>query len=1586
MARSNAIPSGNVYSASPTQSIQQILDANVFASGDVIMVTGVVAGNVTITAADSGVTIIGAPGSQITGNVSVTGNNVSLQRLSITGNVAFTGGDRSALRESNVSGAVTIAGGTGHQLSYNTISTGGVAIGSNSDAAVVRNNHITGGTNGIAIGVATNISIRDNTLSGGTTGIRVQQSSTGEITGNKVAATATALDLDATFTGLIGSNRFSGASVGVRYDFATLLNNNDIDSNVTGVVVSFDSTTNGLGYVAGSQPNRIFSNTTGVALSGRMQIQRISNNTVGVSGSGQLLGLVLELANVIEGNTTGINISGTVQFQRISNNGVGILAGSGQLIAHNIFNGNTTGAQVVGKTDTRIISNTFYTQSGDNIRVTGTSRQTEVRNNILWTANGYDLFVANDSTTGFFSDYNTLYTTGTGKVGYWSKDFTDILDWQEDIYQFDLNSIGTTSINPRQAEPRFVNAAWGDFRLHPQVAGQRFTSPTIDGGDPKTDLALPGTFTNLLTNPSFESGLTGWTALPNGEIQSLPPSPIPFDGATYFKAGGNPTTSLEQIVNLSSQLNATQLSTLDAGGLAVAFGARARSATETPRDKGTLTITFLTASDIAIGQPIVVRAANVDNRWELLGSQSYLPASARKIVFRYEAVRQTGATNDVFLDGAFVSVFSNNLIPDMGAYGNALTDMIATPHLVLRSPDLYKDWERNKPIDIRWDSYGNSQNSAVVIELLQDTAQGPKLLTTITTGTPDNGSYTWIAGNSGIDFGTKGLRIQLSLATNRAVLDRSTEAFATPENTNTFFVNDNLTAGDQYTTAIGSNRNTGKLASSPKPYPNNVTRIYSLGANQSLTIDTGDYAMISPFLISNILGTGDDEGFLMQGSSTGTSTLRHANPLTVAPVVELNTADFMTLRNLSFASGSYGLYVRNQSTNFVGSYLKGVNNTVRGFHIDTGSTVLGLDHLLADGNLGGGIYVNASLVSLTDSVFSNNRSYGIQLHDTGPTLVEGNEVLNNIGNGVHGVYISNSVGGTLVFGNADLTLGRGNRIHDNAASGIVAIGQVNVVGNLVYNHFATSQTGITVNSGATAKRNIVRDNYYGIYSNGGEISENRSYRNLDAGIYPDFGTQVLRNVVYSNAIGIRGQSSYSGNLVNNLIYGNSLYGVLFTSSGSNGGSPSIVNNTVYQPLGDAIRLQSNSRNVNVRNNVLWVNAGYDLNIAGDSQTGFQSDYNNLFVTGTGMVATWQNVDRPTLSAWRTTAFTDANSLSIDPQFVNLLGADGLLGYSSAVNDGRDDDFHEKSLNGSFHSVSFAPVATANGLGLPAWLSNPANPVADGATSPLIDRGSPSDSFASEPAPNGGFINIGAFGGTNQASISPLEYVTVTTPDGGEVWPQSQVFPIRWRSHNTAATTFQIELYRNGNPTPITTIATNAPNSGLFNWTVPSSVAPATDYIIRVTRNDAPFLFDVSNTPFTISAPINLYYVNDNTVQSGDITTAVGVDTNSGLDPNNPKSSISAILNAYVMKPGDTILVDAGTYNLSTTLILNAAASGIRIEGYHDPAFPTRGTTFNRGNTSLVAIELQNADNITFDHLTITGGLYGIYASTTSDSD
>ena len=44
-------------------------------------------------------------------------------------------------------------------------------------------------------------------------------------------------------------------------------------------------------------------------------------------------------------------------------------------------------------------------------------------------------------------------------------------------------------------------------------------------------------------------------------------------------------------------------------------------------------------------------------------------------------------------------------------------------------------------------------------------------------------------------------------------------------------------------------------------------------------------------------------------------------------------------------------------------------------------------------------------------------------------------------------------------------------------------------------------------------------------------------------------------------------------------------------------------------------------------------------------------------------------------------------------------------------------------------------------------------VLDNATSPCVDAGDPMDDPSNEPIPNGGFINMGTYGGTRYASMS-----------------------------------------------------------------------------------------------------------------------------------------------------------------------------------------------------------------------------------------
>ena len=835
----------------PKRTLQAILSdaAHPLSPGDVILIdAGIYAGASFTGAASTGVLVLGstAEPAEFATSIRLNGvTQVTLSGLRLSEGARLQSSSQAVVQNNDIRGSgVVVIGGTANQVIHNEFGASGVGVTltGNSSNSVVASNVMRGGFGGVvlksnnSLQAATDVSTQGQSLVGVSLGLSIESPAQGRISGNRIQGGSGGINILQSFSGSIIDNEISGMGTGINYAAPALVGSNRVHDNLVGITSSVNSTSTGLGYYGVTQPNFIYNNATGVLLqNGTVQNQIIWGNAKGIVGTGSLIANDIDHANTITRNSLGVDFSGTVEMQRFERNAVGIHPYFGQLIAHNTLNDNALGIDVSGVNDVRIFSNTMVTAGGTNVRIVGSSKQTEIRDNILWTDNGYDIYVDNNSTGGYYSDYNSLVGGPAGKLVYWTKDFADILDWQEDVHQSDLHSVGTTVLDARAGMPQFLSRSLGDFRVFDLTARLDFTSPSVDIADRTTDQSRASDFVNLLSNPSFETGLTGWTATPSGTTATT--NPVAYDGTSYFSAASNPTTTIQQTVDL---ITAGFLPTqIDAFAYTANFGARVRSAAESPADRGTLRVSFLDVNGVAIGSPTVINAANLNDRWEEISSSAYLPLGTRKIQFSYSSVRQTGSTNDAFLDHTFVSLTPRATGTDAGSTGNTVLDTAQSPHVRVTTPDLYKDWERDKPIDIRWDSFGNTNNSLVVIDLLQDTPQGPVLVTNLTTGTPDDGVFTWIAANSGVNYNTKGLRIQVSLATNPTITDRSSEAFTVPENTNTFFVNDKSLSGDQFTSAIGNNRNTGKVASAPKPYPNNIMRIYSLGANQTLSARRG---------------------------------------------------------------------------------------------------------------------------------------------------------------------------------------------------------------------------------------------------------------------------------------------------------------------------------------------------------------------------------------------------------------------------------------------------------------------------------------------------------------------------------------------------------------------------------------------------------------------------------------------------------------------------------------------------------------------------------------------------------------------------
>ena len=484
--------------------------------------------------------------------------------------------------------------------------------------------------------------------------------------------------------------------------------------------------------------------------------------------------------------------------------------------------------------------------------------------------------------------------------------------------------------------------------------------------------------------------------------------------------------------------------------------------------------------------------------------------------------------------------------------------------------------------------------------------------------------------------------IHVSLVDNPLVLDRSAESFATPEDGANFYVDDASDVDDQYTpTAVGSNRHTGKLPSAPKPNPINLLRTYDLQAGDQLYVDTGDYSLLETITLSATpeVGWGNDVAFRMTGPTDPdkTAALVKANPLQAPETFFiLDDAGYVSLEHLTLNNGYRGVWLTGGTAGFVADALTITGSTAEGIRADSESTISAIRNSTVTSSGGHGIYVAGTIGEIADSEVAYSGHSGIYISNSANTRLEANDIY---GNQRHGIYVHNYAAETSYVGNVDLDAARGNRVYGNAYEGIYAWGNVVVAGNVVSGHTGSGVSGIYLYSGPKAADNVVYDNYDGITFSGATASENRVYSNSRYGMYVGSNSEARGNHVYSNATGI--YSQHSSNVVaNNVIYTNSLHGVE--------GTGEIVNNTIYQPVGDAVSVSG--ANAQLRNNILWVGAGYAIVVPPSDQTGFNSDYNLVQTTGAGRMGQWQNVSHTSLQSWRDATFLDQHSLSQDPLF------------------------------------------------------------------------------------------------------------------------------------------------------------------------------------------------------------------------------------------------------------------------------------------------------------------------------------------------
>ncbi|MHC4528332.1 MAG: right-handed parallel beta-helix repeat-containing protein, partial [Planctomycetota bacterium] len=301
-------------------------------------------------------------------------------------------------------------------------------------------------------------------------------------------------------------------------------------------------------------------------------------------------------------------------------------------------------------------------------------------------------------------------------------------------------------------------------------------------------------------------------------------------------------------------------------------------------------------------------------------------------------------------------------------------------------------------------------------------------------------------------------------------------------------------------------------------------------------------------------------------------------------------------------------------------------------------------------------------------------------------------------------------GGGIASGSAELTLA-GCTFSQNTAygSGDGGGGMFTEYGRLMLTDCRFSENGAANSNGG------------GIHSKEGELeltdctfSSNWAWEE-GGGIATDYETMTVTNCTFS------GNSAQWGGGINNSHWGATATNCVFSSNSAKRGAGI---NTNYLYLGD----------------LTLSNCTFSGNVA--------VDYGGAVCN-----ETLGNVGLTNCIAWGNTAFEG-------PQIA--MEADGTLSINySCVQGGQADVYApEAALNWLSGNIDSDPCFADAGGGdchllsmAGRWDANTNGWVADGRNSPCIDAGDPSSDWTAELWPHGKRINMGAFGGTAQASMS-----------------------------------------------------------------------------------------------------------------------------------------------------------------------------------------------------------------------------------------
>jgi parallel beta-helix repeat protein/predicted outer membrane repeat protein len=392
--------------------------------------------------------------------------------------------------------------------------------------------------------------------------------------------------------------------------------------------------------------------------------------------------------------------------------------------------------------------------------------------------------------------------------------------------------------------------------------------------------------------------------------------------------------------------------------------------------------------------------------------------------------------------------------------------------------------------------------------------------------------------------------------------------------------------------------------------------------------------------------------------------------------------------------------------------------------------------------------------TILGNTVTGHRFHGISCSDGCTPTLRGNSVRNN-GEGIFLIGPGFTVEDNTVSGNAGCGIeahgpgaARANRITGNQGSGVWCYDGCMVQDNTITGNSST-ETGGGIHCGdATITGNEIADNSAG-FSGGGifcglgaivTVRDNiirRNHAEVQGGGVDCYGCSpfVVGNVITDNSAGVFGgglncRASASPTVKNSIFARNS-------AQDSGGGiacvpytKPTVANCTF-------------SANAAAQGGAIAC-LNHEYGYPGIGQEPPEATVDSCIIassTGGGGV-------QADLLCAPTVSYSDLYSNAGGDAVGFTLAGPGIISRDPRFVDPSHDDFHLRSKAGR-------------------WDPSTASWVVDPVHSPCIDRGSPTAAYGEEPEPNGGRVNMGAYGDTAQASksflVADLDADGVVTP-------------------------------------------------------------------------------------------------------------------------------------------------------------------------------------------------------------------------------